>query len=290
MGQTGRDGSVRDKGGAGREVGMLLGLIDRRTRGVGEGRKVVLLKLLREGLGGCFWAARAVYEPFAIGELLKDLEVDILGLSAANGPLPFDDDDGDSADTTLASTIDLVFNRLSVVVRLEVDDGLILIHQARCFGDVAEEIHVRDILVFDDESMEEIGQHGLLKGLATLFPCTVNETVGTIGVSKNTAFANFKTKISESLCELLLASIGSLLTKGVSAISDPVLGLARFDGRMEYVRSVLDLEVKGVVLLGDLFNGAKDVFLTDVTEGTIEIVDDGEVNLLGSHERGIEEK
>ena len=43
--------------------------------------------------------------------------------------------------------------------------------------------------MFDDESMEEIGQHGLLKGLATLFPCTVNETVGTIGVSKNTAFA-----------------------------------------------------------------------------------------------------
>lgn len=80
---------------------------------------------------------------------------------------------------------------------------------------------------------------------------------------------HFKTKISESLCELLLASIGSLLAKGVSAISDPVLGLARFDGRMEYVRSVLDLEVKGVVLLGDLFNGAKDVFLTDVTEGTI---------------------
>ena len=41
----------------------------------------------------------------------------------------------------------------------------------------------------DDESMEEIGQHGLLKGLATLFPCTVDETMGTIGVNKDTAFS-----------------------------------------------------------------------------------------------------
>lgn len=52
------------------------------------------------------------------------LEVDVLGLSAADGPLPFDDDDGDSTDTTLASTIDLLFNRLSVLFRVEVGDGL----------------------------------------------------------------------------------------------------------------------------------------------------------------------
>lgn len=264
---------------------MLLGPTDRRGRGGGEGRKVVLHNLHSEGLRGGFWAARAVYEPFAIGELLKDLEVDVLGLPATNGPLPFNDDDGDSADTTLASTIDLVFNRLSVLVRVEVGDGLILIHQARRLGDVAEEIHVRDILVVDDESMEEIGQHGLLKGLATLFPCTVDETMGTIGVNEDTAFSKLKTKISESLYELLFASVGSLFAKGVSAVGGPVLGLTRLDGRVKYVRPVLDLEVEGVVLLGDLFNGAKDVFLADVTERTIEIVDDGEVNLLGSHEK-----
>lgn len=142
----------------------------------------------------------------------------------------------------------------------------------------------------DDESVEQIGKHGLLKGLPALFPCTVDETMGTIGVNKDSAFSKFQPKISESLNVLFPATTGSLLAKGCSVISGPVLGLTRLDGRVEYVRPVLDLEVEGVVLLGDLFDGAKDVFLADVAERTIEIVDDGEVDLLGSHERGIEGK
>lgn len=78
---------------------------------------------------------------------------------------------------------------------------------------------------------------------------------------------------------------------------------------MKVIRSVLDLEVEGVVLFGDLFNGAKDVLLSDETERAIlwggtngvsesredgrmwvadEIVDDGEVNLLArSHGCGL---
>lgn len=39
----------------------------------GGGGEVVLYNLRGEGLGGGFWTARAVYEPFAIGQFLKDL-------------------------------------------------------------------------------------------------------------------------------------------------------------------------------------------------------------------------
>ena len=38
---------------------------------------------------------------------------------------------------------------------------------------------------------------------------------------------------------------------------------------MKDVRSVLDLEVEGVVLLGDFVDGAKDVLLSNETERTI---------------------
>ena len=39
----------------------------------------------------------------------------------------------------------------------------------------------------DDEGLEEVGDYGLLEGLATLFPSSVGETMGSIGVYKNSA-------------------------------------------------------------------------------------------------------
>lgn len=39
----------------------------------------------------------------------------------------------------------------------------------------------------DDEGLEEVGDDGLLKGLATLFPSSVGETMGSIGVYKDSA-------------------------------------------------------------------------------------------------------
>jgi len=72
-GQTGRNSSVGNQGSASRQVDMLLGPTDRRARGVEEDRKAVLHDFHRKGLRGGFWAAITVYEPFAIGELLKDL-------------------------------------------------------------------------------------------------------------------------------------------------------------------------------------------------------------------------
>lgn len=41
----------------------------------------------------------------------------------------------------------------------------------------------------DGESIEEVGQNSLLKRLATLFPSPVGETMSTIGVNKQSAFA-----------------------------------------------------------------------------------------------------
>jgi hypothetical protein len=52
------------------------------------------------------------------------LEIDIPGLSAINGPLSVDDEDGDATDTTLAQLLDLIVDRLSVLVRIDVCDGL----------------------------------------------------------------------------------------------------------------------------------------------------------------------
>jgi len=128
----------------------------------------------------------------------------------------------------------------------------------------------------------------LLKGLAALFPSPVDQTMSTIGVYKDTTFANFETDLFAPLSELFSTSTGPLLAIHVRAIRGPVLGLVWLDGRMEDVRSVLDLEVESVELLGDLVNGAKDVLLSNETERTIQIVDNGEVNLLGSHDCGLE--
>ena len=47
---------------------------------------------------------------------------------------------------------------------------------------------VGDVLVVDDESLKEVGDDGLLKGLATLFPSSVSETVSTVGVDEDPAF------------------------------------------------------------------------------------------------------
>jgi hypothetical protein len=58
---------------------------------------------------------------------------------------------------------------------------------------------------------------------------------------------HFKTKVSAPLPELFHAGAGPLLAVGLDAISHPVLGLARLDGWVEDIRSVLDLEVEGVV-------------------------------------------
>lgn len=83
------------------------------------------------------------------------------------------------------------------------------------------------------------------------------------------ADSHFETKLFTPLYKLFSASAGPLFAIRFGTIRGPVLGLALFDGRMKDVRSVLDLEVESVVLFGDLVDGAKDVLLADVTEGTI---------------------
>jgi len=52
------------------------------------------------------------------------LEIDVPCLSATNGPLAVDDKDGDATDATLAGCFDLIVDRLGVLVRVEVCDGL----------------------------------------------------------------------------------------------------------------------------------------------------------------------
>jgi hypothetical protein len=80
---------------------------------------------------------------------------------------------------------------------------------------------------------------------------------------------HFETDLFAPLFELFSTSTGPLLAIRVRVIRDPVLGLVWLDGRMEDVRSVLDLEVEGVELLGDLVNGAKNVLLPNEAERTI---------------------
>jgi len=43
--------------------------------------------------------------------------------------------------------------------------------------------------VVDDEGLEEVRDNSLLEGLATLFPSSVSETMSTVGVYENSAFA-----------------------------------------------------------------------------------------------------
>ena len=50
---------------------------------------------------------------------------------------------------------------------------------------------------------------------------------------------------------------------------DSILRLVWLDGWMENIRSVLDLEVKGVEFSSHFFDGASDVLLTNEGERTI---------------------
>lgn len=103
----------------------------------------------RKGLCSGLGAACVIDEPFASSEFLEDLycvkrglvirerrliqdrsskvihlEIDVPGLSASNGPLAVDDNDGDATDATLAGCFDLIVDSLGVLVRIEVCDGL----------------------------------------------------------------------------------------------------------------------------------------------------------------------
>jgi hypothetical protein len=131
----------------------------------------------REGLGGGFGTACAVDKSTAIGELFENLNVDVPGLAATNGPLALDDQDGNPGDPTAAGFLDLIVDRLNIFVWFEVCDGLNMAvakwavawredfdwyhlafaHQAWRVGDVAEDVDVWDILLVDDEGMEEVG-------------------------------------------------------------------------------------------------------------------------------------
>lgn len=109
----------------------------------------------RKGLCSRLGAACVIDEPFASSQFLEDLrrlkrvlviherrltqdgsvkvihlEVDVPRLSTGDSPFSFDDEDGDSTDTTLAGFLDLVFNRLDVLVRIEIGDGLVSTSQA----------------------------------------------------------------------------------------------------------------------------------------------------------------
>jgi len=101
--------------------------------------------------------------------------------------------------------------------------------------------------VVDDESLEEVGYDGLLKGLATLFPSSVGEAVSVVGVGENATFANLETKLSGPVPELFLARVGPLFAESLEAVGGPVLGLARLDGWVKDVGPELDLEVKGIL-------------------------------------------
>ena len=79
----------------------------------------------------------------------------------------------------------------------------------------------------------------------------------------------FETKLPEPLLHLFPTGERPLLAKRLRVVSRSVLWVTRLDGWMAVVRSVFDLEVKGVVGPGDFVYGAKDVLLPDETEGTI---------------------
>ena len=58
---------------------------------------------------------------------------------------------------------------------------------------------------------------------------------------------HFETKGPGPVSDLFPAGIGLLLAVHLHEIGVPVLRLVRLDGRIEDIRSKLDLEVKGVV-------------------------------------------
>jgi len=111
----------------------------------------------REGFGGGFGTARVVDKCFAVSELLEDLEVHVPGLSASNGPLPFDYKHWNPGDTALTGSFNLVFDRLDIFVGVEVCGGLILTHQARRLSDLTENLDIRNVLVINDEGVEKVG-------------------------------------------------------------------------------------------------------------------------------------
>ena len=80
---------------------------------------------------------------------------------------------------------------------------------------------------------------------------------------------HLETKLSRPVPDHFLACAGPLFAESLRAVGGPVLGLARFDGRMKDVRSEFDLEVEGIVQLGDFVDGAKYLFLADETEGAV---------------------
>ena len=80
---------------------------------------------------------------------------------------------------------------------------------------------------------------------------------------------HLETEFSRPVPEHFHTRVGPLFAESLQAVGAPVLGLAWFDGRMEDVRSELDLEVKGIVQLGDLVDGTKYLFLADETEGAV---------------------
>lgn len=52
------------------------------------------------------------------------LEVDVPSLSATNGPLSLDDDDGNPVDAIPAGFLDLVFHSFDILIRAEVCNSL----------------------------------------------------------------------------------------------------------------------------------------------------------------------
>lgn len=52
------------------------------------------------------------------------LKVDVPGLTTTDGPLSLDDNNRNSANATLAGLLDLIFDCLDILIRVEVCDGL----------------------------------------------------------------------------------------------------------------------------------------------------------------------
>jgi hypothetical protein len=81
--------------------------------------------------------------------------------------------------------------------------------------------------------------------------------------------SHLETDVSGSLLILFRAGLGPLLAIRLRVVDRLVLRLVRLDRRVEDIRPVLDLEMEGVVRLGDFFNSAEDLLLSDVAEGAV---------------------